>query len=321
MLKNVEAQSCYYGMDTVITSKAYGRYAKRALKAAAKEALRLEKLLSRFIPESDISRINRSAGLNWEQISDDTLEVLSQAGKLSNYSKGLLDITIAPLVDLWRAGKDTLEIPDDLRIKQLLPLVDHKGLELNFHGKAAILHKTGQAIDLGGIGKGYAGDKLLKLYKKYDISSAFVNIGGNVLTLGRKPDGSKWQVGISHPREENHLIGTVEAADKAVVTSGDYQRYFKDSQGKRQHHILDPSTGYPAESGLVSVTIVSDSSTAADGLSTVLFVAGKEQGIELLKNVPNTEAIFIDTDLVVHITAGLTDCFHAVRDIKVKVLN
>lgn len=321
LIKSMDAQSVYQGMGTVMTNRAYGKYAKKALKTVRKETFGIEKLLSRFMPESDISRINRSAGIKWERISDDTLEVLSKAVEFSSYSNGLLDITIAPLVDLWKEGKNTLVIPEKQKIRRLLTVVNYNDLELDFYMKTAMLHNAGQAIDLGGIGKGYAGDKLLEIYKQYDISSAFINIGGNVVTLGTKPDGSMWRVGISHPREEDNLIGSVAVTDKAVVTSGDYQRYFIDSNGKRQHHILDPSTGYPVESGLVSVTIVSDSSTVADALSTILFVAGLKQGTKFLKRYPDIEAIFIDTDLQVYVTAGLKENFQAVEDIQVNILN
>lgn len=142
------------------------------------------------------------------------------------------------------------------------------------------------------------------------------------MALGTKPDGSSWRVGIQHPRQENTLIGLVSVANKAVVTSGDYQRYFIGSNGKRYHHILDPSTGYPAEkSGLVSVTVVADSSTAADALSTILFVTGMEKGLELLRQFSGAEAIIIEMDLQVHVTAGLKECFQAGEGINVNILN
>jgi FAD:protein FMN transferase len=159
------------------------------------------------------------------------------------------------------------------------------------------------------------------VFKKYGVSSAYTNIGGNVVALGTKPDGSPWRVGIQHPGQENRLIGLVSVTDKAVVTSGDYQRYFIGSNGKRHHHILNPSTGYPAESGLVSVTIVADSSMAADALSTILFIAGMKKGIELLKRFSGVEAIFVDIDLQVHITAGLKEYFQAGEGIRVNILN
>lgn len=315
------SQSKNFGMNTVMTHRAFGRNAEEALGAVRDEAARLEALLSRFIPVSEISRINRSAGMKSERLSGDTYEVLSRAVGFSRCCQGLFDVTIGPLVTLWNSSKDTCKPPEDSRIRQVLPLVDYTGLLLDSSGKAAGLKRIGQSIDLGGIGKGFAGDKFLEVFSKYDVKSAFTNIGGNVAALGAKPDGSPWRVGIRHPRQENSLIGLVSVADKAVVTSGDYQRYFIDSNGKRYHHILDPSTGYPAESGLVSVTVVADSSMDADALSTILFIAGMNKGIEILKSFPGTEAIFIDVNLMVCVTRGLKDCFQAGEGINVEILN
>ncbi len=316
----IAAQSKNFGMSTVMTHKAFGKHAEEALRAVRGEAVRLEELLSRFIPTSEISRINRSAGMKCERLSSDTYEVLSRAVEFSR-SQGLFDVTIGPLITLWSNSKDTCKPPEDSRIRQVLPLVDYTGLLLDPCNKTAGLQKTGQSIDLGGIGKGFAGDKILEVLKKYDISSAYTNIGGNVVALGTKPDGSPWRVGIQHPRQESSLIGLVSVVDKAVVTSGDYQRYFIGSDGKRYHHILNPSTGYPAESGLLSVTIVADSSTAADALSTLLFVAGKEKGLELLRQFSGTEAIFVDIDLQVHVTSGLKKSFQTSEGIGVNILN
>lgn len=315
------AESKNFGMSTVMTHKAFGKHAGESLGAVRDEAVRLEGLLSCFIYGSEISRLNRSAGIKCERLSGDTYEVLSRAVEFSRYCQGLFDVTIGPLVTLWRNSRDTCKPPEDSRIKQVLPLVDYTGLLLDPCKKTAKLQRIGQSIDLGGIGKGYAGDKFLEVFKKYGVSSAFTNIGGNVAALGTKPDGSPWRVGIRHPRQENSLIGLVSVADKAVVTSGDYQRYFIGSNGKRYHHILDTSTGYPAESGLVSVTIVADNSMAADALSTILFIAGMDKGIELLKSFPGTEAVLIDMNLQVYVTRGIKDCFQAGEGIDVEILN
>ncbi|TEB14652.1 Thiamine biosynthesis lipoprotein ApbE precursor [Pelotomaculum sp. FP] len=317
MTRTVDAQSTDLGMGTVMTHRASGKYAEEALRAVGNEAVRLEELLSRFRPGSEISRINRSAGLKGEKLSADTYEILSCAIEFSRTCQGFFDVTVGHLVKLWGSFQNTSKPPEELRIKQILPLVDYTGLVLDPCEKAARLQKAGQSVDLGGIGKGFAGDKFLEVFKKYGVSSAFTNIGGNVVTLGTKPDGSPWRVGIQHPRLEDSLMGFVSVVDKAVVTSGDYQRYFIDSNGKRHHHILDPSTGYPAESGLVSVTIVADSSTVADALSTILFVAGMGKGLGLLRRFPGAEAIIVDMGLQVYVTEGLRNCFQAGEGINV----
>ncbi len=316
-----DAKSTNHGMNTVMTHRAFGRYAEEALKAVGSEAVRLEELLSRFIIGSEVNRVNSSAGIKCEIVSGDTYEVLSRSAEYSRYSQGLFDVTVGPLVTLWGEGKETQKAPEESRIRQVLSLVDYNDLILDPGKKTAGLRRKGQSIDLGGIGKGFAADKFLHVFKEYGIPSAFTNIGGNVVALGTKPDGSPWRVGIQHPRRENALIGLVSVVDKAVVTSGDYQRYFFGSNGKRYHHILDPTTGYPVNAGLVSVTAVAANSMAADALSTILFVAGLDKGLKFLKRFPGVEAIFVDTSLKVHITDGLQECFRAAEDISFTIIN
>lgn len=315
------AQTTHCAMGTVMTHKAFGLYAEDSLAAVCREVERLEGILSRFIPESDISRINRSAGIHCENVSFDTYEVLSQAVEFSMKYQESFDVTIGPLVALWNSKKEASMPPDESNIRQVLPLVNDRDLVLDFWQRTAGLKNVGQSIDLGGIGKGFAGDKILEVFKEYGISSAYSNLGGNVVTLGAKPDGSPWHVGIQHPRQENKIIGSVSVVNQTVVTSGDYQRYFTDSQGKRHHHILNPTTGYPAESGLISVSIVTEKSLAADALSTILFVAGMEKGLEFLKNFPQTDAILVDSDLQVYVTKGLRYRFQADQDSKVTILD
>lgn len=314
------AQTTHRAMGTVMTHRALGLHAQDGLEAVRRQVERLEGLLSRFLPDSDISRVNGSAGISSEKVSRETYDLLSQAVAFSRSCPGCFDVTIGPLVTLWHLAGESLAQPDASSIGLALPLVDHRDLILDPRGITAGLRHVGQSIDLGGIGKGFAGDKILEVLKRFGISSAYSNLGGNVVTLGARPDGHPWQIGIQHPRQENSLIGSVSVVNQTVVTSGDYQRYFTDSQGKRHHHILDPTTGYPAESGWISVSIVSENSLAADALSTGLFVAGMEKGLEFLGRFPHTEAILVDPDLQVHITQGLRDRFQAAEGIQVTIL-
>jgi thiamine biosynthesis lipoprotein len=282
---------------------------------------RLERTLSRFLPESDISRINRAAGIRCEKVSADTLQVLAQAVEFSSRCRRSFDVTIGPLVTLWHHHKEAATLPDEASIRQVLPLVNDHDLVLDARHSTAGLRKVGQSLDLGGIGKGYCGDRIVAMCREYGIASAYSNLGGNVVTVGARPDGSPWHIGIQHPRQENDIIGAVSVVNQTVVTSGDYQRYFTDSQGKRHHHILDPATGYPAESGLTSVSIVADQSLAADALSTALFVAGMDKALELLRGFPQTEAILVDSDSRVYVTEGLRNRFQAADGIAVEILD
>ncbi len=321
MENRLVAQTTQSAMGTVMAYKAFGSNAEDSLAVVCSEVARIEGLLSRFLPYSEISRVNGSAGIKCEKVSFDTFEVLSKAVEFSRFFPGCFDVTIEPLVSLWNSGKESSVQPDDSSIQQVLPLVNYRDLILDPWEITAGLKNVGQSVDLGGIGKGFAGDKILEVFKQFGISSAYSNLGGNVVTLGAKPDGSPWHVGIQHPRQENKIIGAVSVINQSVVTSGDYQRYFTDSQGKRHHHILNPTTGYPAESGLISVSIVSEKSLAADALSTILFVAGMEKGLEFLRSFPETEAILVDSDLRVYVTPGLRYRFQADKDIEVTILD
>ena len=314
-------QTTHCAMGTVMTHKAFGLNAKDGLDAVRREVAWLEGLLSRFLPDSEIGRVNGSAGVKSEKVSRETYDVLSKAVEFSRSFPGCFDVTIKPLVTLWHTAKESLVQPDASSIEQVLPLVNYRDLILDPWEMIAGLRNAGQSVDLGGIGKGVAGDKILDVFKEFGISSAYSNLGGNVITLGTKPDGSPWQIGIQHPRQENCLIGSVSVVGETVVTSGDYQRCFTDSQGKRHHHILDPTTGYPAESGLISVSIVTDRSVAADSLSTIVFVAGIEKGLSFLRSFPQTEAILVDSDLGVYITQGLRSRFQAAKGLAVTILD
>jgi len=319
--KRQVAQTAHSAMGTMMTHKAFGLYAEYSLEAVRKEIVRIEGLLSRFLPGSDISRINASAGEKSEKVNVDTYEVLSKAIEFSRRCPGCFDVTIEPLVSLWNSGKQSYTPPDDVSIQQALALVDYRDVIFDPWVMTARLRYPGQSIDLGGIGKGFAGDRILDVFKQFGVSSAYSNLGGNVVTLGAKPDGSPWQIGIQHPRQEGKLIGSVSVIDQSVVTSGDYQRYFTDSQGKRRHHILNPTTGYPAESGLISVSIVTENSMAADALSTIVFVAGIEKGLEFLRTIPHTDAILVDTGLQVYVTGGLRYRFQADQGMAVTILD
>ena len=303
------AEAAHTGMGTEMVHRAFGGRSAEALEAVMKEAGRLERRLSRFLPESDIRKVNRKAGAGCEKIGPEAFEILRRAAEFSENSRGLFDITVGPLADLWDY-KHASAPPPPGRIEKVLPLVDHRALELDPVRQTAGLKYPGQSLDLGGIAKGFAGDRFMEVFGEYGVISAFSNIGGNVSTLGNKPDGAPWVVGIRHPRR-NSLIGAVAVTGKAVVTSGDYERYFLDKNGRRYHHILDPAAGYPAESGLISVTVAADDAMTADALSTALFVAGLEKGAAILEKYPQAGAVLADADLRLYVTKGLRGSFLA----------
>jgi thiamine biosynthesis lipoprotein len=314
------AETTSFAMDTVITYKVFGERPEEALAAAKRETARLEGILSCYKPDSEISRINKSAGKKYEVVSSDTYEVLARAKEFSEICKGCFDITIGPLVDLWREAKAELKAPTNDRLQRTLPLIDYNDLRLDSSKHTVMLKNKGQSIDLGGIGKGYAAEKVLEVLKDCGIISAFTNFGGNVAAIGSKPDRTPWRIGIQHPRQVNKLVGVLSIRGKSVVTSGDYQRYFIGGDGNRYHHILDPATGYPAASGLIGATVITANSMEADALSTMLFVAGLQRSAALLKAFPEADAVLIDKDLQVYITEGLKDDFTPTEGINIHII-
>jgi len=307
-------EATHIGMGTVMAHAAYGPNAQAALQAVTHEARRLEQLLSRFVPDSDVAAINRTAGMARQTVSTETLAVLTQAQALSALCGGAFDITVAPLVDLWDVQHATAP-PAAARIRRAAALVDYRDLTLCQNTFEAMLRRPGQALDLGGIGKGYASDAFMRLLMSMGITSAYANLGGNVSTLGARPDGAPWRVGIRHPRGDG-LLCAVEMIGQAVVTSGDYERFFIDRRGKRYHHILDPRAGRPAAKGLISATVVAPEAMAADALSTALLASGMEAGLDWFSQYGAAQAILIDERLNLYCSKGLGGCLQTVAGVK-----
>ncbi|AQS06336.1 FAD:protein FMN transferase [Clostridium beijerinckii] len=296
-------------MGTIISQKVYGENAKVAAIEVEYEMKRLEGLMSFFLESSEVSKLNRAAGQYEVELSDEVLFVLNKAKHYSEICKGSFDITLTPLARLWGIFTSSEKIPLQEEINEALKLTGHNYLSINNELKTSKLEKSGQCVDLGAIAKGYAADRAIEIYKQYGVESAFVNLGGNVAVLGNKPNGDPFRVGIQNPLlQRGQCLGAVNAANKTVVTSGDYVRYFE-KDNKKYHHILDPRTGYPAESSLMSTTIVSKESIAADALSTAIFILGLEDGIKLIDSQEDMEAIFITKDKEIYVTKGLKEDF------------
>ena len=303
-----------FAMNTEIAFTVYGRSARRAIKGLKGEVSRIEKKLSRFVNGSEIDRINRHSGRGPIPVSGETFEILEFSKRLYEMTRGSFNVLIGPLVDEWDFQRAESK-PEALNIRKTMNLIDGDDLVLNPMEQSVWLRNPGQSIDLGALGKGYAGDRCMEVLKGSGIESAIINLGGNVCVRGRKPDGTAWKVGIRHPRKENTLIGYVESEDRHVVTSGDYERFFYDKEGNRRHHILNPATGYPTESGLISVTVISENGMAADALATSLFVLGKKHGLSLLSRFPGTEAIWVDESLEVTVTEGIETVYYGLNGI------
>ncbi|MEE0435638.1 MAG: FAD:protein FMN transferase [Peptococcaceae bacterium] len=292
-----------FAMDTVMTLQAYGDHAETALDEAVSEIERLDALFSISSIDGDIARLNADKTLH---ASADTVALLQRAEDIAASTGGLFDITIAPLMDAWGFTSGSYQVPDAATIANLLANVDHTQVQLS--GNTVTLPNN-VTIDLGGIAKGFTSDRIMAIFSRCGVTSGVISLGGNVQTLGEKPDGSLWRVGIQDPADTSRLLATLEVANQAVITSGGYQRFFE-KNGVTYHHIIDPRTGYPADSGLTSVTIVSGDGTLADGLSTALFIMGHDAAIDYWRSHRETfDMVLVEADGTVTISEGLNDNF------------
>lgn len=303
-----------FAMDTYMSLTATGVHASEALEAAAEEIQRLDELFSVGNPESEISIVNENGS---EVLSEDTACLVEESLFLYESTGGAFDITIYPLMVEWGFTSGEYQVPGEARISELLEGVDASKIE--FDKKDSFLSlPEGVMIDFGGIAKGYASGRVMEIFEEYDIESGLVSLGGNVQLYRSKPDGSLWRVAIENPEKTGEYIGVLQAKDKAVITSGGYERYFEED-GKSYHHIIDPKTGYPAESGLTSVTIVSENGTRADGLSTALFVLGKSRALDYWRqHIGEFDVILVEEDGSITITEGIEDAFTSEMEVVVE---
>ena len=294
-----------FAMDTYMSLVAYGKNASAALNDCTQAIHTLEAEISRTREGSDVDTLNKTGSWSGSaEGTDATADILTQALQYSAETGGLFDVTIAPLVLLWNITGDTPYVPTQEEIDALLPLVGSEHLHLS--GNTAALDE-GCAIDLGGIGKGYASDLVRLLLKSHDVKSATVSLGGNVYVRGSKPDGKPWTVGIQDPAGQADCAAYVSLTDAFVVTSGGYQRYFTAPDGTVYQHIIDPRTGYPAQSDLTSVSIITtDSGTRADAYSTALYVMGEQDAIAFWRTHGDFDMILITADGRVLTTPDLT---------------
>jgi len=284
-------------MDTFIEITCVSSNKKTALSAiegAFKEIERIEALFNRYDEESEVSKINRLAGIKPLTISPEVFELIEKSLYYSRLSDGNFDITVAPVIDIWVLSRQNNSVPEDKDIKSTLKHVGYENIVLDKDNLSIHFLDKDLKIDLGAIAKGYAVDKARETLSSYNIEDALVNIGGNIFAMGKPLDKESWQIGIRHPRSKKDIIRTLKLNNRAVSTSGDYERFFM-LDGKRFSHIIDPHNGRPSE-GVMSVTIVCDSAKKADFLSTAVFVMGQKDGVEFIKSLKNTEALIFDRE-------------------------
>lgn len=299
-----KAEADIFAMDTVMTLRVYGNNANTentAIKLAEDKIKELDRLLSVTDESSDISRINSETGA--VSVSADTEKLILRAKNISALTGGAFDITLRPVSKLWGFTDKAPRVPSDDEIRAALEKRGIDRIEIT-DGKVSF---DGE-IDVGGIAKGYAASLIRSIFADNGINHAVVSLGGNVMLCGGRPDGAPWNVGIAHPEKEGDIIGFLTASDAAVVTSGGYERFFT-QDGKSYHHIIDPDTGYPAQSGIISATVISKDDALADALSTALFVMGPEKAERFWRETDGFDMILI-TEKEILITDGIFESFN-----------
>lgn len=268
-------------MDTFVQQRWYGENAQSAYDEITARFKELEGKISVYDQDSELSLLNRSAGKEAVELSEEVYDLLKRSVALCSETDGSFDITIAPLSFLWNVTGESPTVPKESDIKALLPLVDYREISFNDESKAVMLKKEGMGVDLGGIAKGYAASLAREIAERHSVSG-FVSVGGNMMVIGKKPDGEDFIVGLRDPRgSETQYIMSFPMPNLTMATTGDYERYFE-KDGVRYHHVLAPDTGYPSNAGLISVTVLSEDGALTDFLSTAIFLQGRERLEEYL---------------------------------------
>ena len=303
----------YYNLGTINEITLYNIKKKNGdalLEKCASILTDIDNKMSCQLTSSEISKINDMAGKDYVKVSEDTFYVIKESINFSKMSNDTFDISIGPIIDLWAIGTDNAKVPNKKDIEDKISLVNYKDILLDENTHSVKLNNDNMKIDLGGIAKGYAADKIYNYLKEEKLKSALINLGGNVYVLGTKENNQPFSIGIQDPtKPRGNSIGNIKVSDKSVVTSGIYERYLK-KDNKIYHHMLNPHTGYPFENNLSSVTIVSDNSMICDALSTTTFGLGLNEGMKLVESLNNVDAIFITKDKKIYLSSNLKNKFN-----------
>lgn len=300
------ATADFFAMDTYMSVSAFGEGSQEAVTEAEAEVHRLDALLSTGEAASEVGKINADGG---GTLSEDGQRLMEASLQLYEETGGCFDISIYPVMKLWGFTDQNYRVPSEEELRGALELVDASAVRFDAASGEVSFEKAGMQIDFGGIAKGYASSRIVEIFQEKGIAHGLVNLGGNVQALGTKPDGSDWRIGIQRPDETGGMLGVVSIHDCAVITSGGYERYFEEN-GKTYHHIIDPADGFPSENGLVSVSIICADGMRADGLSTSLFVMGREKALDYWKaHSSEFDAVLLEEDGSLWVTAGIADRF------------
>lgn len=305
-----------FAMDTFMTMRAYGDNGEKALQKAEQKIHDLESVLSVTEESSDIQRINSSHGTPVE-VSAETAEIIGEAVRIGNETDGALDVTLYSVLRAWGFTGEEFRIPGTDEISELLKNVDYSRISID--GLTVALPE-GFQLDLGALAKGYTSDVVIETLRENGVESAVVSLGGNVQTLGKKPDGSRWRIAVRNPFYPDTDMCLIETGETAVVTSGNYERFFIGEDGRKYWHILDASDGFPADNGLVSVTIIAESGLYCDALSTALFVMGKDSAVEFWYKKQDFDMILVTDSQEILYTKGIKNDFENLTEMSAEVI-
>jgi len=285
-----------FALNTVCTIRIYDKDAEEKIIYDAFDYIKsLENLLSRHIKTSDIAKINDNAGENYVIVDEQTLDLIKKCVYYSSLTDGAFDITLGSIIDLWDINSGKNYIPSEEDINLALKYTGYKNILIYEKNRSVKLAQKGVILDLGAAAKGYISQKTKEFLEKQGVKSAIIDFGGNIVILGKNNTGENFKIGIQTPFEERgNYIAVIGSEKNAIVSSGNYERYFKSSSGRIYHHILDPKTGSPVQNGLNQVTVICDDATVADILSTSIYVMGEKKGRELLRQLSGVEAVFVD---------------------------
>ncbi|MGF7050257.1 thiamine biosynthesis lipoprotein [Paenibacillus sp. DS2015] len=305
----------FYVFDTIVQVKVYDGGTTEQNFTDIKQILdTIEIQMNRSNDNSEIADVNRNAGIQPVQVSDETFMVVSKALDYSERSKGGFNLAIGPLVSLWNIGHEGAHVPSADQIEEAMKVIDYEDVILNSDKKEIYLNEQGMSIDLGAIAKGYAADRIVEYLQDKGFKSAIIDLGGNVFAMGKKPGDQLWTIGIQDPNEaRGNPIGNIHVDNQTIVTSGIYERFFVED-GKHYHHLLDSKTGFPIDNNLSSLTILTDKSIDADGLSTSVYALGIEEGLKFIENLDNTEALFITKDKKLYASPGFLELLEKTND-------
>ena len=296
-----EVSRMFFAMDTVMSVRIPGG-SEELLSEIVRRVESIEQQVSVTREESELYHLNHTGST---KASKDTFTIAEKALSYCEETDGALDISVYPIVREWGFTTGSYHVPEQEVLDRLLEKVDYRRVEL---GGSSITIPDGMAIDFGSVTKGYTGDVIAQMIRDAGIRSAIMDLGGNVHTVGKKTDGSFWRIAVRSP-EGDGLVGVLQVADEAVITSGGYERFFEDEDGNIWWHIIDPATGYPARSGLISVTIVGPEGIRCDALSTSLFVMGEERAVSFWREHGDFDMILITSGGELLLTPGLEDRF------------